>query len=59
MDLKKDFEYRYFDSKYGKLHYAHHVGTGPARIFLHGFVGSMKSWDEAWAVPPGRNSTCT
>ena len=44
MDLKKDFEYRYFDSKYGKLHYAHHVGTGPAIIFLHGFAGSMKSW---------------
>jgi pimeloyl-ACP methyl ester carboxylesterase len=44
MDLERDFEYRHFDSKYGKLHYALHRGTGPTIIFLHGFAGSIKSW---------------
>ncbi|MHB1830359.1 MAG: alpha/beta fold hydrolase [Candidatus Micrarchaeaceae archaeon] len=44
MDIKTDFEDRHFDSKYGKLHYVHHEGSGPAVVFLHGFAGSLKSW---------------
>ncbi len=44
MDLEKDFESGHFGSEYGKLHYAHHKGTGPTIIFLHGFAGSIKSW---------------
>ena len=44
MDLDKDFESLYFNSKYGKAHYARHKGSGPTIIFIHGFAGSIKSW---------------
>jgi pimeloyl-ACP methyl ester carboxylesterase len=44
MELERDFEYKYFNSKYGRLHYAHHAGAGPTIIFLHGFAGSIRSW---------------
>ncbi len=44
MDIKTDFEDGHFASEYGKLHYVHHGGSGPAIVFLHGFAGSLKSW---------------
>ncbi len=44
MNVGHDFENRYFDSAYGKLHYARHIGPGPSVVFLHGFAGSTRSW---------------
>ena len=52
MDLEKDFENRYFDSKYGKLHYVHHSTSGPTIVFLHGFAGSIKSWTRLMGCLP-------
>lgn len=44
VDIEKDFESGYFASKYGKMHYKHHKGSGARILFLHGFAGSVKSW---------------
>ena len=44
VDAEKDLESRAFASKYGRIHYLFHKGTGPTIILLHGFAGSWKSW---------------
>ncbi len=44
MDFQKDFDDEYFITKYGKIHYKHHKGSGGSIIFLHGLAASVKSW---------------
>ena len=44
MDIKNDFDERFFLSRHGRLHYAHHKGNGPTMILLHGLAGSIKTW---------------
>jgi len=44
MDIKTDFEDRYLDTGYGKLHYVHHAGSGPLVILIHGLAGSTRTW---------------
>ena len=44
MDIEKDFEEGCFVSRYGKMHYKRHAGSGPAVVFIHGLAGSVHTW---------------
>ena len=44
MDMEKDFESKFFNSKEGRLHYLHHKAEGKTIIFIHGFAGSARTW---------------
>lgn len=44
MDYETDFVGAYTDTKYGRLYYKHHKGSGESIIFLHGIGANTRSW---------------
>lgn len=44
MDYEKDFTGRKLQTKYGKIYFKHHKGTGTSLIFIHGLAASTRTW---------------
>ncbi|MCL5419598.1 MAG: alpha/beta hydrolase [Candidatus Marsarchaeota archaeon] len=44
MDFDLDLSDSYMGTKFGRIHYKRHGGSGASVIFIHGFGGSLRTW---------------